>query len=71
MKDILNENLMAVLFKLQPPKSCVTADYTVPLSAVAYCGGSTCTKACGNNCVARCPGGCLGTCSRSCQGKSR
>jgi modification target Cys-rich repeat protein len=67
MKDVLNENLMILLLKVQPPKSRMRADYTVPHPVAAVCGGSTCTKQCGNNCTVGCKGSCAGSCTRSCQ----
>jgi hypothetical protein len=71
MNDVLNEQMMLVLLKVQPRRERIPADYTVSRPEAAFCGGNTCTAACGNNCTARCPGSCQGTCTRSCQGKMR
>jgi hypothetical protein len=71
MNEVLNQELMLVLFKVQPKRDRVPADYMASGPEAAYCGGNTCTKVCGNNCVGRCPGSCLGSCTRSCQGKAR
>jgi modification target Cys-rich repeat protein len=75
MEKILNEELMVILFKVQPPKQRIPADYmgSRPMAACVNCKGA-CTfmcSGCKGSCSDGCKGSCKAGCTRSCKGNSR
>jgi modification target Cys-rich repeat protein len=67
METILNDELMVILFKVQPPKQRIPADFVVSRPIAAGCG-STCNAMCKNSCFSNCTNSCRGGCKGSCQG---
>jgi hypothetical protein len=63
MTKTLNDELMVVLLKVQPPKQRIPADYVVSRPIAGSCHQQTCTGTC--------RGSCHGGCTRSCKGRSR
>ena len=62
MEKILSEELMVILFQVQPPKQRIPADYVISRPIAAYCG-TNCYSTCQNGCKNSCKGGCKSSCT--------
>jgi len=51
---MLNDELMVVLFKIQPPKERIPADYVVSRPIAGSCASGGCIGTCTNSCKAAC-----------------
>ena len=79
MEKILNDELMVILFQVQPPKQRVPADYVISRPLAAGCNPASChnncniscKNGCKTSCTAGCKGSCKNGCTRSCKGSSR